>query len=143
MKTCTVADCGRDTTKGTGGLCGMHTQRMKRTGTLGPAGYLRDPARSMEQRVFAQLVEQADTGCWLWQGALRNGYGAIGEGQAVVYVHRWVYEHLVADIPDGLVIDHLCLNRPCANPEHLEPVTRDVNNARGGHEHGARKAATA
>lgn len=143
MKTCTVSGCDRDTTKGAHGLCGMHYARSRRTGTTGTSGYVRAPGRTAEERVFAQLVEDADTGCWVWQGAVRNGYGVVGMGQAVVYVHRWVYEHLVAPIPAGLVSDHLCVNRLCANPQHVEIVTRAINNQRGGLTKGTRKLVAA
>lgn len=140
---CTVDGCTNDTRKGARGLCGMHAQRQKRRGTTGGADYVRAPGRTVEQRVFDRLAENPDTGCWEWQGALRNGYGAVGINGCVAYVHRWVFEFLVTEIPVGLVFDHLCLNRACANPQHVEPVTRAVNNARGGHHHGERKRVAA
>lgn len=80
-----------------------------------------------------RLICRVDVGedCWEWQGALRNGYGAIGAGNRVLYTHRVVYEATVAPIPAGLVIDHLCRNRKCCNPDHLEVVTRGENVRRG------------
>ncbi|MBD5787131.1 HNH endonuclease [Cellulosimicrobium terreum] len=121
----------------------MHYARQRRGVDLGSAGYVRRPGRTVEERVFDRLVEDTAAGCWVWQGATRNGYGVLGLDERVVYVHRWVYEHMIAAVPDGLVIDHLCVNRLCANPEHLEPVTRAVNNARGGETTGTRKAVAA
>ncbi|WP_375791707.1 HNH endonuclease signature motif containing protein [Actinoplanes campanulatus] len=50
-------------------------------------------------------------------------------GKAVT-AHRYSYESLIGPIPDGLTIDHLCRNRPCINPDHLEPVTQAENNRR-------------
>ena len=44
--------------------------------------------------------------------------------------HRFAYQYMIGPIPDGLELDHLCRNRPCVNPYHLEPVTRAVNHAR-------------
>jgi hypothetical protein len=65
-----------------------------------------------------------DTGCWVWQRARsKAGYGQMYVDGKMVYAHREFYEGYVADIPPGLVIDHLCRNRACCNPDHLEPVT--------------------
>jgi excisionase family DNA binding protein len=89
------------------------------------------PQQTIEQRFLAK-VDKTDT-CWLWTGALRNGYGRIrgrGRGSPNIPVHRFAYELLVGPIPDGLVIDHLCRVRNCVNPAHLEPVTSRVNGLR-------------
>ncbi|QIK84866.1 HNH endonuclease [Sanguibacter sp. HDW7] len=117
----------------------MHYMRRKRSGTTGSAGYTRRPGRTVAERVYPRLITNPETGCWEWTGALRNGYGAVGIGKSVHYVHRWVYVQHVGPIPTDYVIDHLCCNRRCANPEHLEAVTDETNKARGGHAHGTRK----
>ena len=60
------------------------------------------------------------------------GYGVFSIGRfGRIYAHRWSYEHHVAPIPEGLVIDHLCRTPLCVNPDHLEPVTQRVNVHRG------------
>jgi hypothetical protein len=65
-----------------------------------------------------------DTGCWVWRRAKTTaGYGQMYVDGKMAYAHRVYYEGYVADIPHGLVLDHLCRNRACCNPEHLEPVT--------------------
>lgn len=76
-------------------------------------------------------------GCWLWTGPSfvthGNTYGLIyGVGNPKGYLaHRYFYEMLVNPIPKGMVIDHLCRNGLCVNPEHLEPVTNEENILRG------------
>ncbi|TBO59895.1 HNH endonuclease [Streptomyces kasugaensis] len=60
-----------------------------------------------------------------------NGYARISVDGERQYAHRVSYEAFVAPIPDGLVIDHLCRNRGCVNPEHLDAVTQRVNVLRG------------
>jgi hypothetical protein len=73
-------------------------------------------------------VRALPNGCWLWTGRIdRDGYGRIGGKLA----HRVGYERLIGPIPDGLTIDHLCRNRPCVYPAHLEPVSQRVNTLRG------------
>lgn len=70
-------------------------------------------------------------GCTEWQGStLANGYGVIQYDGRTQYAHRVAYELHVGPIPEGLHIDHLCRNRVCINPAHLEPVTQAENNRR-------------
>jgi hypothetical protein len=71
-------------------------------------------------------------GCWEWQGSKTpKGYGRIRVGEKLHYVHRIAYEVHVTEIPAGTQLDHLCRNRACVNPSHLEPVTNRVNTIRG------------
>lgn len=80
-------------------------------------------------------VTKTDT-CWEWMGKPANtGYGQMSfqrDGKQIVRnPHRALYELLVGEIPEGLDLDHLCRNRLCVNPNHLEPVTRKENLMRG------------
>lgn len=89
---------------------------------------------SFEERLWQRVDKTAPNGCWLWLGALNGaGYGAVGRDNKVLRVHRVTYELLVGPIPEGLQLDHLCRNRACCNPEHLEPVTNEENWRRGQH----------
>ena len=93
------------------------------------------PAPANETDRFWSKVEKTET-CWLWRGRIQpNGYGqfAIKRDQwQHVYAHRYSYMLLQA-IPAGLQLDHLCRNRACVRPDHLEPVTQGENLMRGTH----------
>ena len=70
--------------------------------------------------------------CWNWLGPLNDrGYGQFRVGQQMMRCHRVLYEWLVADVPEGLVLDHLCENQKCVNPDHTVPKTQRANVQRG------------
>lgn len=81
---------------------------------------------------FVSKLQIEENGCWIWSGATsKNGYGQIKVERCVVYAHRLAYQLFVGEIPDGLTIDHLCRERLCVNPAHLEAVALRVNILRG------------
>lgn len=88
-------------------------------------------------RFLAYSQRPSDDACWMWLGC-ENGKDEINGGYArfiahgkVIMVHRWAYQQWVGPIPEGYQIDHLCRNRMCVNPKHLEGVTQRDNILRG------------
>lgn len=84
---------------------------------------------------FHAKIRREDNGCWRWMGSInQGGYGNMGVSvprKRNVPAHRVGYELYKGPIPEGLQLDHLCRNRWCVNPEHLEPVTQKENINRG------------
>lgn len=87
---------------------------------------------------FTEKYTILPNGCWQWTaGTAGEGYGSFYRGRSSSsehgrdYAHRWSYEHHVGKIPEGMVVDHLCRNRRCVNPDHLEAVTQQTNVDRG------------
>lgn len=92
-----------------------------------------DPRPQDDDERFWQYVSpEPNTGCWLWIGGEKNGYGYFHPKDAsglygTTRAYRWAYERYVGPIPLGLEIHHTCYNRPCVNPDHLRAVTRREN----------------
>lgn len=92
--------------------------------------------RGRKEPVLDRVLSRCEVdtnGCWIFTGARRpNGYGVVGVATGQIdATHRVTYRHFIAEPPEGLDLDHLCRNRACCNPWHLEPVTRLVNANRG------------
>lgn len=70
-------------------------------------------------------------GCWEWSAGRQQGYGRLRLRGQTRRAHVIVYEWLMGPVPGGMVLDHLCRNRACVRPDHLEPVTDRTNILRG------------
>lgn len=113
-------------------LCDKHRFRMKRHGTTA------DPIRVLDR------YEVVAAGCWRWTGFVSDdGYGRISRHYGESCAHRYFYRELVGPIPPGMELDHLCRNRGCVNPAHLEPVTHQENVRRGALGYGSRRVCKA
>lgn len=95
--------------------------------------------RTLRER-FEDNVSRAESSCWEWTGAIfkATGYGQLSvkrpDGRWVPdAAHRVSYQLHVGEIAAGMVLDHLCRNRSCVNPEHLEAVPQRINLLRGEH----------
>lgn len=86
-------------------------------------------AEPAPQRFVRFVMVSGD--CMNWMGGVSGSYGRFWDGIRQVQAHRFSYELKNGPIPTGMDLDHLCRNKLCVNPLHLEPVTRRINLLRG------------
>ena len=121
MRGCDADGCQRPH-KGNG-LCATHLYRWRKYGFI--------DLPTAEEQFWAKV--DATGICWEWTGYTDDGYGRVTtgpRGSSGQQAHRVAWEYLVGPIPPGLQLDHLCRNRRCVNPDHLQPVTPKINTER-------------
>ena len=125
-KYCSIEDCnapchGR-------GWCSKHYRRWHKHGDTSINLY----GITLEDRFWGYV--RKTKACWVWLGGTGQGYGKFAVKQntcKTVRSHRFSYELIKGPIPKHLIIDHLCRNKLCVNPDHLEAVTCRENTMRG------------
>ena len=128
---CKEHDCTRKAVAR--GMCLMHYKRWRRQNRERMYDWQKDEAERFWQYVDKGGAED----CWNWIGLTLHGYGRFSIGSRAdnsrrqIQAHRYSYELLVGPIPTEYQLDHLCGNRRCVNPNHLEPVSPKTNILRG------------
>lgn len=118
------------------GYCRNHYMRQYRRGGDPAVMLQRGPDLVPMTERRHMFTQGAPDECWEWQGATnKHGYGVTGvRGVGGILAHRAVYEELVGPITED-TLDHLCANRLCVNPHHLDPCSARQNQLRGGEPH--------
>lgn len=138
MRVCAYPDCDRpgeyrNNRPSRGKWCSMHKSRRIR-GVSMDMTYNQKPKQPWPGRFWAKVDRKSNDECWPWLASRNDGgYGQIMIDSRPHRAHRVCYELLRGEIPEGLVADHLCRNRWCVNPWHLEIVTNAENIRRGDH----------
>lgn len=87
-------------------------------------------SKSMDERFWEKVDRRTPEECWEWKACKVRGYGHF-KAERQIPAHIYAYRILIGPIPEGMTLDHLCRNRGCVNPYHLEPCSRGENTLRG------------
>ncbi|MED1403823.1 HNH endonuclease [Bacillus mycoides] len=109
MKKCIAKGCQRE--KVARGMCQKHYMRYRRSGESNIDG--------LGKKIDFQINEE---GCFICTSHKTHGHGYFGfrRNQKRYLLHRFIYEEMFGEIPEGLVVRHKCDNKKCINPEHME-----------------------
>lgn len=87
-------------------------------------------SRNVER--FLDFIAPDDSGCWVWKGYIRDGYGIFNYKGKKMQAHRFMYQLMLdKELSKYIQLDHLCKNRACVNPDHVEEVSGKENTLRG------------
>jgi hypothetical protein len=108
--------------------------------TAAPLLYLIDGRLAANRKLLTKLFRKVRVSlissykgdpCWEWTGCLTKGYGRVAIDGKIRNTHNLTYRLFVGEVPSGFELDHLCRNKRCLNPYHLEAVTHVENVRRG------------
>ena len=119
---CTIEGCS-GAHKGHG-LCNKHYYRWYRHGDTSVTKQAPNGTPEAE-RFWAKVAKAGPEECWLWTGAITNGYGLTAMSEHTA--HRWAWVEAHGPISPGMTLHHKCAVRRCVNPEHLELATKREN----------------
>ncbi len=101
---------------------------IKRSGSHNDRRLVNATGQTLAQMLWARVDLRGPQECWQWIGNIKeNGYGSLNYKGVAYHAHRAIYELLIAPIPEGAVIDHICRNPRCVNPAHLQCVSQTEN----------------
>ena len=129
QSTCSVDGCERPTEAR--GWCNAHYLRWRNHGNVFPGQPITGTGRDAI-RFWAKVAFSDETECWYWTASFnRDGYGQFKILGSYEGAHRWAWECCNGPVPEGMELDHLCRNRRCVRPDHLDAVTHRENCRRG------------
>lgn len=124
-KKCCITDC--EEKHSSKGLCNRHYLIVNRAGGFIKKQKFSQFNTSIDIRLLSSIKIDNETSCWNWTRAISQTMPKIRYQGKTQLAYRLSYEVFIGDIPKDMTIDHLCENRSCINPFHLEPVTRSEN----------------
>lgn len=121
---CSIDGCTKE--KIARGWCVKHYRRYLRRGDPNLCHYTGEKPETFGEVLIRCVPTRISGECWVWAGHANKGYGVINKGHPQ-QAHRYVYEHMIGPIPEGMDLLHSCDNPPCVNPDHLHPGTHAQN----------------
>lgn len=112
MTKCSITNCNVEAYSKE--LCKKHYEHARLFGTL----FTRAQRDTLPERLQKKIIK-TESGCWLFTGHLRTGYGHMTNKHKAVYVHKYMYEKYKGPIPKGYYVCHTCDIKHCCNPDHL------------------------